>query len=249
MFESIIHIQSAMSIVKLPLDQGGRMVGSVRQSWRWQGLLIFSCVAAGAVGGLLLARMLAGPDDAGGPAADPGAGVRVQSVLAQLLLREAGLSARQDPLALTAAEVNAFLAEHVQVRDAPVWPVRVRIGADGVELSGVTMLGRLVSAALGSWAEATLPGSIVGQPVWVAVRGQVEVDSGGRAEFRANSGVMGRQTIPMALLWWALGGRPSALAWRMPRVVERVESEPGRLVIHTRPRGAGRTSPGYPLGG
>ena len=209
----------------------------------WRGLLIVGCVAAGAVGGLLLARALAAPDEAGGPASDPGAGVRVQSVLAQLLLREAGLSTRHDPLALTAAEVNAFLAD-VQIRDAPVWPVRVQIAADGVELSGVTTVGRLVPAALGSWAGAILPGSIGGQPVWVAVRGQVEVGSGGRAEFRAYSGVLGRQAIPVALLWRVLGGRPSALVWRMPRVVERVESEPGRLVIHTRPRGAGRASPG-----
>lgn len=209
----------------------------------WRGLLIVGCVVAGAVGGLLLARALALPDEAGGPASDPGAGVRVQSVLAQLLLREAGLSTRHDPLALTAAEVTAFLAD-VQIRDAPVWPVRVQIAADGVELSGVTTVGRLVPAALGSWAGAILPGSIGGQPVWVAVRGQVEVGSGGRAEFRAYSGVLGRQAIPVALLWRVLGGRPSALVWRMPRVVERVESEPGRLVIHTRLRGAGRASPG-----
>jgi hypothetical protein len=194
--------------------------------------------------GLLLARALAGPDEAGGPDPDPGVGVRVQSVLAQLVLREAGLSTRQDPLALTTVEVNAFLADHVHVRDAPVWPVRVQISADGVVLGGVTTVGRLVPAALGSWAGAILPESIGGQPVWVAVRGQVEVGSGGRAEFRAHSGVMGRQAIPVALLWRVLGGRPSALVWRMPRVVERVESEPGRLVIHTRSRGAGRASPG-----
>ena len=61
-------------------------------------------------GGLLLARALAAPDEAGTPPRIPGPGVRVQSVLAQLLLREAGLSTRHDPLALTAAEVNAFLA-------------------------------------------------------------------------------------------------------------------------------------------
>jgi hypothetical protein len=168
----------------------------------------------------------------------------VQSVVAQLFLREAGLSSRQEPLALTAAEVNAFLAEHVQIRDAPVWPVRVQIGAEGVELSGITTVARVVPRALGPWAGAILPASVGGQPVWVAVRGQIEVGSGGRTEFRASHGALGRQTIPVAMLWRILGGRPSALVWRMPRVVDRVESEPGRLVIHTRPRGAGRTPPG-----
>ena len=43
------------------------------------------------------------------PCLRPPGGPSVQSVLAQLLLREAGLSSRQDPLVLTAAEVNAFL--------------------------------------------------------------------------------------------------------------------------------------------
>ena len=198
----------------------------------------------GTVGGLILARALAGPDVTGSPPNDPGAGVRLQSVLAQLLLREAGLSTRQDPLVLTAAEVNAFQAEHVQVRDAPVWPVQVQIASDGVELSGVTTLGRLILAAVGPWSGALLPGSVRARPVWVAARGQVVVAAGGRAEFRAHSGAIGRQPIPVALLWRVLGGRPAALVWRMPRVVGQVDSEPGRLVIHTRRPGAGRAAPG-----
>ena len=233
-----------MATVKLPLKGSVRMVGSMRWPAGRRGLLIVASLAIGALGGILLARALAGPDEAGMAAPEPGAGLRVQSVVAQLLLREAGLSHRQDPLALTAIEVSTFLAEHVQIRDAPVWPVRVEIAADGVQLGGVTTLGRLVPAALGSWAGAILPGTVGGQPVWVAARGQVEVGPGGRAEFRVQSGALGRQAIPVALLWRVLGGRPSALVWRMPRVVERVESEPGRLVIYTRPRGAARGSPG-----
>jgi hypothetical protein len=233
-----------MAIVKLLSDDPGPYGGSVRGPGGWRGLLILGCVAAGAIGGLLFARVLAGPDELGAAPTDPGAGIRVQSVVAQLLLREAGLSTRQEPLALTAGEVNAFLAEHVQVRDAPVWPVRVQIGAEGVELSGITTVARIVPRVLGPWAGAILPASVGGQPVWVAVRGQIEVGSGGRAEFRASHGALGHQTIPVGMLWRILGGRPSALVWRMPRVVDRVESEPGRLVIHTRPRGAGRAAPG-----
>jgi hypothetical protein len=233
-----------MATVKLPLEGSVRMVGSMRWPAGRRGLLIVASLAIGALGGILLARALAGPDEAGMATPEPGAGLRVQSVVAQLLLREAGLSHRQDPLALTAIEVSTFLAEHVQIRDAPVWPVRVDIQADGVQLGGITTLGRLIPAAMGSWAGGILPGVIAGQPVWIAARGQVEVGSGGRAEFRVHSGALGRQAIPVALFWRILGGRPSALVWRMPRVVDRVESEPGRLVIYTRPRGAARGSPG-----
>ena len=171
------------------------------------------------------------------------AGVRVQSVLAQLLLREAGLSSRQDPLILTAAEVTAFLREHVQVRDAPVWPVQVQMEPDGVELGGATTLGRLITSAAGSGLGGLMPGSVGGHPVWIAARGTIVVSPGGRAEFRAHAGTIGGQAVPLALMWRVVGGRPPALVWRMPRVVDRVDIEPGRLIIHTRRSGSGRAAP------
>jgi hypothetical protein len=191
-----------------------------------------------------MVRTLAWPSEAGHPAADPQAGFRAQSVLAQLLLREAGLSSRRDPLVLTAAEVNAFLVEHVQVRDAPVWPVRVQIEPEGVELGGATTLGRLITSAAGWGLGGLVPGSVGERPIWIAARGRILVSSGGRTEFRAHTGTIGRQAVPVALLWRVVGGRPPALVWRMPRVVDRVDIEPGRLVIHTRRRGSGRASPG-----
>ena len=89
-----------------------------------------------------------------------------------------------------------------------------------------------------------MPGSVGGHPVWIAARGTIAVSSGGRAEFRAHAGTIGRQAVPLALLWRVVGGRPPALVWRMPRVVDRVDIEPGRLVIHTRRPGSGRASPG-----
>ena len=210
------------------------------------GLLILAAGALvlGAVGGLVLVRTLDWPSEASPPASDPQAGLRVQNALAQLLLREAGLSPRQDPLILTAAEVNAFLLDHVQVRDAPVWPVQVQIESDGIELGGATTLARLIAASVGSGLAGFVPGSIGERPVWIAARGQIVVAAGGRTEFRTQAGTIGRQTVPVALLWRVVGGRPPALVWRMPRVVDRVDIEPGRLIIHTRRRGGDRTSPG-----
>jgi hypothetical protein len=160
------------------------------------------------------------------------------------MLREAGLSARQDPLILTDGELNAFLEGHVQIRDAPVWPVHVVTAQDQVELSGVATVGRLLTSGLGPRVAGFIPRALQARPVWVAVRGAVVIGPGGRAEFRTDSGVIGQQAVPVALFWRLLGGRPSGLAWRMPRVVERIDSEPGRLVIHTRRPPAGRGAPG-----
>lgn len=197
-------------------------------------------------GALVLGRALAWPEGAEALVPDPqaGAGLRAQSVLAQLFLREAGLSSRQDPLVLSAAEVNAFIRWHVEVRDAPVWPVRVQIDLDGVELGGATTLGRLGEAGLGSALARILPEAIRAHPVWIGVRGQVVLASAGQAEFRAHAATIGRQRVPVSVLWRAVGGRPRALVWRMPRVVERVDIEPGRLLIHTRRPGPSRGSPG-----
>jgi len=200
-------------------------------------LLILGALILGG-GALILARALAWPEGARPLPPEPGAGPRVQAVLAQLFLREAGLSSRQDPLVLQATEVNAFLAGYVEVRDSPVWPIRVQIDREGVELGGATTVGRLVEAGLGRTLVRLLPGFVSEHPAWIAARGQVTVMSGGRAEFVANAATIGRQGVPVALLWTVVGGRPRTLAWRMPRVVERVEIEPGRLVIYTRhPRG------------
>ena len=203
--------------------------------------LVAFALALGAAG--FIAMGLAWPDQAGLVRPDPEAGRRFQSVVVQLLLRDTGLSSRHDPLILTAAEVNAFLAGHVEVRDPPVWPVRVRMDADGVELGGATTLGRLVEVGLGSRLGQVLPGLIGARPVWVEVTGPIVV-RGGRAEFLAHAARIGRQRVPVAMLWRLLGGRPPGLAWGMPRVVERVDVEPGRLLIHTRRVGPRGDSPG-----
>jgi hypothetical protein len=188
------------------------------------------------------ARALTWPGQAGPPPADPLAGRRFQGVLAQLLLREGGLSSRHDPLVLTASEVNAFLAGHVDVRDSPVWPVWVRLRAGEVDLGGATTLGMLAAVGLGTRPEGLLPGRVGAHPVWIGISGRIAIRSG-RAEVVVRRATIGRQRVPVTLLWRLLGGRPPALTWRMPRVVDRVDVEEGRLVIHTR-RGRAGVGPG-----
>jgi hypothetical protein len=208
-----------------------------------RGVLALVTLGVAAVGTWLTVMALGWPNQSTPPTPDPQAGRRFQSVLAQLLLRDAGLSSRQDPLVLSTADVNAFLAGHVEVRDPPVWPVQVWIDADGVGAGGVTTLGRLVGAGASPRLGGALPLPVRNCPLWVAARGQILVREG-RAEFLAHTAWIGRQQVPVAVLWRLLGGRPPALIWRMPRVVERVDIEPGRLLIHTRRAGPRGGSPG-----
>jgi hypothetical protein len=136
-------------------------------------------------------------------------------------------------LTLTTAEVNTFLARHVEVRAAPVWPVSVRLVGGEVELGGPTTVGRLMATGPGRSPGSMLPVVLADHPLWVAVTGRVTVHEG-RGEFQARAAMIGRQRVPVRVLWLLLGGQPRALAWRMPRVVDRIDTEPGRLLIHTR---------------
>ena len=209
---------------------------------RWGVLLVL--LLGGGAGVTILTRSLSWPGQAVAPRSPSDSGLRVEGVLAQLFLREAGLSTRQDPLVLVADEVNAFLAGHVEVRDSPVWPVQVKIHPTEVELGGATTVGQLVETAIGASLAQVLPGSVAAHPVWISARGSIAVVSPGRAEFVAHAAAIGRQGVPLTLFWKVVGGRPRSLEWRMPRVVERMEIQPGRIVIHTRRPVPGRGTPG-----
>jgi hypothetical protein len=206
--------------------------------------LLAGTLVLAVAGSLVVARALAGAPAGPAAAPDPGAGLRVQSAVAQLLLREAGLTTRQDPIALSAPEINAFLLRHVEVRDPPVWPVQVRLDAGTLEVGGPASLGRVARGALGERVARALPERLASYPVWLAVKGEIRTDSGGRAEFVAHEATVGQQGVPVRVLWRLVGGRPPALSWRMPRVVERFAVEGNRLVIYTRRRGAGTAVPG-----
>ena len=60
----------------------------------------------------------------------------------------------------------------------------------------------------------------------------------GKAELVVEETRIGRQRVPATWLWRAIEVDPrEQLRWRLPRVIERIELEPDRLLIHTRRRG------------
>lgn len=196
-------------------------------------LLALALVTAGLVA-VLAARLLSAPPAAGLPAPGPGAGARFQGALAQLLLRQAGLSSGRDPLVVTADEVNGFLSTHFQAHHLGVDRVAVRLAAGRLEIAARSSLGRLATRA-GVPAAGLVPDAALAVPVWLVLEGRIRLE-GGRAAVEVDRLWIGRQRVPPWLFWRVLGTSPSeALSWRAPRVLERIDIEPGRLVAHTRP--------------
>ena len=187
------------------------------------------------LGGLGFAgRLLGVPEAARFASPDSGAGPRVQHVLAQLVLREEGLSRQRAPLVLIAADVNAFLARDVRIRDLPVGPLAVRLGDGALEVAGRTSPRRLLGEGAPGWPSAVLPAALLDLDLWLVARGQLTVEEGA-GRLLVTGAAVGRQPIPTGWLWRLLGVEPAKLVlWRMPRVVNRLEVLPGRLVVHTR---------------
>jgi hypothetical protein len=195
-------------------------------------VLVGGVVLATTVGAVLAARLLGLPDAAGLPVPDPGAGLRAQHGLAELLLRAGGVSNRRGPVEMTTAELDAFLSRHLEARRLRLYPLRVHAESEALEIAGRTTVGHLVPGTALGW----LPGGVLDLGIWVSATGRVEVRPGGEAEFVVDRTAVGRQRVPPGWLWRLLGVDTREFTWQMPRVVERIEIQPGRLLIHTRPR-------------
>lgn len=183
-------------------------------------------------------RLLSPPASARiGESADPGAGFRVQQTLAEVLLRQGGASRRVDPVVLEIAELNAFLSRHLESRRLGLRPVVVQAEEGRFEVAGRTSLRALLAGSAGEGLTDLLPGGLLDADVWLSVRGRLIVRDG-EGQLVVEQARVGRQPVPPAWLWGLLGTDPrEILHWRMPRVVERLEAQRGRVVIHTRPRG------------
>lgn len=195
--------------------------------------LVLAATTAACAGLWVTTRLLGSPAAALPAPPDPAAGFRLQHGVAQLFLREAGLSQRTDPVVVSSDEINAFLAAHVQARRLPVWPVFVRVAEGGLEVMGRTSPRRVLSGSRAAWVTRLLPGSLLDLEGWLVVRGSLEVQDR-RARFQVREAAIGRQPVPQWLFWRLLGlGPDELLVWRAPQIVERVELSPGRLVIYT----------------
>jgi hypothetical protein len=143
-----------------------------------------------------------------------------------------------ESIALTEAEINAFLVRNIrQIGDAPLSEFRVRLPGRGeIEIAATTPLGALLQDPTLGLARDVLPARWLGWPVWVQVTTtpRVERIDGRRANLRLDVQQfrLGRQRLP------ALAARllldPSVtrlLRLALPDGVDTVSAEAGRVVI------------------
>jgi hypothetical protein len=196
-------------------------------------LIVGAALAAATLGAVLAARLLGLPDAAELPPPDLGAELRAQHGVAELLLRAGGVSTRRGPVEMRTAELDAFLSRHVEARRLRLHPLRVHAERGALEVAGRTTVGQLAAGSGLGW----LPGPVLDLGVWVSATGRLDVGPGGEGAFVVERAAVGRQPVPPGWLLRVLGIDARDLTWRMPRIVERIEIQPGRLLIHTRPRG------------
>lgn len=204
------------------------------------GCLLLAVILVGlliaGIGGLLFSSAIfAIPESSAPPGYTVQDGRVGQQKLAEILLRERGLSRGKGPVVITQRELNGFLAHHLAESDRiPLNPLIVRLTPGILEIQGQTTLGRLFGGFPFSLLADYLPRSYVGQPIWVTISGRIKHDrSKGSLEILDFS--LGKQPISPWLLSWMLGQKGQRLFhWQMPGSVERIVIEDGRAVITTR---------------
>lgn len=168
-------------------------------------------------------------------------GFSAQRKLYELVLRESGRSTRTDPVVLSEAEVNAFLANHLEeAAGLPFNPLVVRFAGGQLEVKGQTVLRHLLQGPPFLQFMRYLPAEKLDQPVWVTVRGRFVVEhprsKTGRtyARMDVTEFALGRQPVGRWLLWLMLGQTGSRLLrFQIPAVVDSVQIDERRAIIRT----------------
>jgi hypothetical protein len=161
----------------------------------------------------------------------PEDGARAQQKIFDLMQR----APRASPVVFTEAEINAFVARHVDARDLPFdEPVIHFLGSDAVEIVGYLSLGRLMhespARALGEW----LPHSWRARTLGLTILAHVRVEADPRRVLRLEPRrlVLGRQPLPafaLRVLFEPASLRFTRIA--LPAEIRDVRVEPGRALI------------------
>lgn len=162
-------------------------------------------------------------------------GRRFQQKVADIMLREANISSRKDPIVISQRELNAFLQRHLlESEKIRVSPMVVQFARGKIGIQGQTELRYLLAGFPFSLIAQYLPQSVTNRPVWISVEGRVKVERG-RGEFVAEDFTLGRQSLSPWLLSWLFGGAGSRLMqWRVPTSVDQIIIQEGRAVITLR---------------
>lgn len=204
-------------------------------------LVAFLVVVVAAAGFIFLSGNMGTPPDVQPTRFTRADGFSAQRKLYELVLRESGRSTRTDPVILSEAEVNAFLANHLaEAGNLPFSPLIVRFEGGQLELRGQTVLRNLLQGPPFPQLMPYLPAAHLDQTVWVTVRGRFIIDhprtKGGRtyARVEVSEFALGKQPVGRWLLWLMLGPAGSKLLrFQVPTIVDSVQIEERRAMIRT----------------
>ena len=168
-------------------------------------------------------------------------GLTAQQKLYELVLRQTGRSSRQDPVVITEAEANAFLANHLEASDLPLNPLIVRFAGGQVEVQGQTPLRNLLQGPPFAQILPYVSDSRLDRPQWVTVKGRIVIEGKGTEGPRSYGRVdlsefaLGRQELGTWLVSFMLGPTSKRLLrWQVPSVVREVQIQDGKAIVVTR---------------
>ncbi len=203
--------------------------------------VIIVVVAVAALGVVFLSGNITNPPEVHLTRYSRADGYAAQQKLFELVLRQTGRSSRQDPVVITDAEANAFLANHLEASDLPLNPLVVRFVKGQIEVQGQTPLRNLLQGPPFAQILPYVSDSRLDRPLWVTVKGQLAVEGRGTEGSRSYGRVdltefaLGKQELGTWLVSFMLG--PTAnrlLRWQIPSVVREIQVEDGRAIIATR---------------
>jgi hypothetical protein len=141
----------------------------------------------------------------------------------------------REPVVLSEAEVNAFVARNVDPRDLPFEEPSVFLRSDGVvELVGRVPLRRLLAESPLPLVADVLPAAWLAKPVWLRLVAHTRFERDPSAQLRLDVRrvTLGRQALPPVAL--RLFFEPTSLRFArvsLPTNVADVRIESGRAVI------------------
>lgn len=158
-------------------------------------------------------------------------GARAQQKIFDLARR----GARSGSVALTEAEVNAFVARHVDPNDLPVSEPNIRLlGDDVLQVMGRVSVRRLLEESPLAVVVRSLPGRWGEQTVWLTVVLKARMETEPRRTLRLDPRrfAVGRQWLPVIVL--RLFADPASLRYTrigLPGDAREVRVEQGQVVI------------------
>ena len=168
-------------------------------------------------------------------------GYAAQQKLYEVVIRQAGRSSRKDPISLTEREASAFLSRHLaESARIPLSDLSVRFDPGEFVVQGQAPLRSLAQGPLLSYLGPYIPERPLDYPVWVSIRGRINIETSSvgtkrYATVTVTRFVLGRQPLGTVLLYVMLGPSGAGLLeWPVPEVVESVQIQAGRAIIRTR---------------